>query len=137
MKRSEFLRKIGIGAVSIVVAPKVIAGIKPKDNSIIWDEEGIMPSSNFIAGCDPYKEGLSPIKVMKIHKQTGELNYPKQCHWDVYIDISGNQWIVTEIWPKKIVLQPLSVKQNKYGMIPNKMTIANDYIDKKFKLKLK
>ena len=42
MKRSEFLKKFGLGLAAIAIAPKVISEIKP-NNTIIWDEEAIMP----------------------------------------------------------------------------------------------
>ena len=73
MNRLSFLKKIGLGAVAVAIAPTVIAEIKP-DNTLIWDEEAVM-SRDFKMGMwyPRCTTSPTPLEILRIRKQTGEL----------------------------------------------------------------
>ena len=41
MNRLSFLKKLGIGAVAVVVAPKILTEVKDKDVIVITDPKGV------------------------------------------------------------------------------------------------
>ena len=65
MNRKSFLRRLGIGAVAVVIAPHVFLPKKPK-----W--ETFRSSRPFIAGSDPITPN-APVRIMKI-TTAGELD---------------------------------------------------------------
>ena len=48
MNRKDFFKKLGLGALTIIVAPKVLAETK-------------VDKSKYIAGCDPIGDGESQV----------------------------------------------------------------------------
>jgi len=89
MKRLDFLKRLGIGAAAIVVAPKVLAEMPAKEEAVKetakeyhlrhcqqaydkWQREAIR-------GKTPYpmlpNDCYSPEEIIKIWRQTGKLLY--------------------------------------------------------------
>ena len=73
MKRKEFLRKLGIGAGAVIIAPKVVANFKTINSK------------------ENYTEGLIPVV-----SKTPTSSFPcrKPCLGDKCIDNKGKAWVV-------------------------------------------
>jgi hypothetical protein len=130
MNRLSFLKKLGIGAVAIAIAPKAVAEMSKKEE-IIYPrlKDGVTIDTELL----PIKR-YDAEEIMKIWRQTGDLVYAHNSptFWDRCIDKQGQEWIITEMWPQKIVLLPVQVRTNKYGQKPIKMTVRRDYFNKMF-----
>ena len=91
MKRAEFLKRLGIGAIAVVVAPRVIAEIKP-DNSIVTD----FPIPRKMPPIDESKirwntqgsniDWATPSvdEIIAISRQTGDLIYDMRPYQESY-----------------------------------------------------
>jgi hypothetical protein len=88
MNRLSFLKKLGIGAVAVAVAPKVIAEIK----------ETPIPS-NYYEGLIPYirrtapPSTITPEEIIKIWKQTGDLVYKST----PYVESYQRSWMKLQV----------------------------------------
>lgn len=66
MNRKDFFKKLGLGAVTILVAPKVLAETK-------------VDKPKYIAGCDPIGLNTRDIAGVKIwHNENGAVFYNKR-----------------------------------------------------------
>ena len=65
MNRKDFFRKLGLGAFTVLVAPKV------------FEQENKIDTSRYIGGCDPIQP-KEFTRITIIDKQTGSVIYNKK-----------------------------------------------------------
>ena len=121
MKRLEFLKKLGIGVATVIVAPKIIAEIPEKE---VWHTGGIIPKLR--------RQGMTGMtnsfsEFLRKHPMP---EHPCPVIWDRCLDREGEEWIVVEKWLDRIVLIP--VMSTLAGPKPVKMTVRIDRFDKMF-----
>ena len=84
MNRSTFLKRLGIGAVAVVVAPKVIAEERPVD--IVWTEHYSFPFGEIKPRFVNYPDDLckriaemkpsrTPLDILEGWRKSGHLVY--------------------------------------------------------------
>jgi len=69
MKRKDFLRKIGLGAIGVAVAPMLILENKRKTSG----ERHLKKTGFYRKYPLTYRQCWSPGEILKIYKQTGGL----------------------------------------------------------------
>jgi len=129
MNRLSFLKKLGIGAAAVVIAPKVIAETPVPTNHT----EGLIP---FMRRTRP---ALNAEEVLRIRRQTGDLiyQYPltfDECFKDTDLPKAGylcfdeqaNVWMITKVTPRYIALKPTHIRHCK-GEYPYERRVAPHY----------
>lgn len=118
MKRSEFLKRLGLGIAAIPLAPQFIAATKDsfdgaKAKTLLDDEAGVFPRY-----VDP-----QPQEIIDIYHETGDLLYSHYeepwihdakpwplMMWDTILLPNDKTYVVTEVRYGSAVLTPYSSK---------------------------
>lgn len=107
MKRSEFLKRLGLGIAAIPFAKQVAGAV----TEVMNDEAGVMP--------DPTPKKWGVTETMETFKETGDLVYSHyeepwihDYGWpyrmnDIILTVDEKQYLVTQVWKDRVVCTPL------------------------------